>query len=75
MKNEELKKALRQINAVLIDPRFGSDGRDQLQKAKRELEAVARSGKLDRDRIFRTVGIVSTVLLTVVEASAIPKSE
>jgi hypothetical protein len=62
MKNEELKEALRLITKVLTDSRVGLGQRDQLLRAKRELEAVARSGKLDRQRIFLAVEIVATVM-------------
>ena len=70
MKHEELKQALRSITNVLSNPRVGPGQRDQLQKAKRELVAVARSGKLDRQKVFRAVEIVATVLLELVEHDA-----
>lgn len=66
MKQEELKRALRLLTKVLADPRIGPDQGQRLQKAKRELEVVARSGKLDRERIFRAVEIVTAVLLELV---------
>ena len=75
MKHEELKAALRLITKVLNDPRVGPDQGDQLQRAKRELEAVARSGKLEKQRLFRTVEIVATVLLELVEDDATRRSE
>ena len=55
MKKEELKEALRLINKVSTDPRVGPDQGDQLQKAKRELEAIAVSGKVDKQKVFRAV--------------------
>ena len=61
MKSRELKAALKWISLMLSEPRVGPGQRDRLNKAKRELETVARSGKLDRDRIFRAVEIVSKV--------------
>jgi hypothetical protein len=66
MQHEELKQALRQIGNVLTDPRLEPGQRNQLQKAKRELEKVARSGKVDKDRIFRAVQIVATVPVEIV---------
>lgn len=71
MKTEELKRALRLITKTLSNPRIGSDQRDQLRRAKRELEAVARSGKLDKHRVFRAVEIVAMVLLQIVDDDAI----
>lgn len=67
MDNKELKQALRDITKVLCDSRVESGHGDMLRKAKRELEAVLRSGKLDRQRIFRAVEIVAAVLLELVE--------
>ena len=75
MKSNELKQALRLITKVLTDPRVGPDQGDQLQRAKRELVAVAQSGKLDKQRIFRAIEIVATVLLELVEDDAIRRSE
>ena len=75
MKSNELKEALRLITKVQTDPRLGPDRGDQLQKAKRELVAVARSGKLDRQRVFRAIEIVATVLLELVEDDATRRSE
>jgi hypothetical protein len=62
MKHEELKEALRLLTKVLSDPRLGPDQGQRLQRAKRELETVARSGKFDRERVFRAVRNVAEVL-------------
>jgi uncharacterized protein (UPF0147 family) len=71
MKHNELKQALRLITKVLTDSRVGPNQRDQLQKAKRELEEIARSGKLERQRVFRAVEIIAAVLLELVENEAV----
>lgn len=63
MKHDELKQALRLLTKVLTDPRLGPDQGQRLQRAKRELEAVARSGKFDRERVFRAVRNIAEVLL------------
>jgi uncharacterized protein len=70
MKDEVLKQALRQITKVFVDPRLKPGQRDQLQKAKRELEKSLQSGKLDERRLFRAVAIVSAVLLEIVQDDA-----
>ena len=70
MKYEELKTALRLITKVSSDSRLGVGQKDQLQKAKRELEAVGRSGKLDGRRLFRAIQIVATVLVELVDDDA-----
>lgn len=75
MKSNELKQALRLITKVLTDPRVGPGQGDQLRKAKRELVEVARSGKFDRERIFRAIEIVATVLLELVENDASQRPE
>jgi hypothetical protein len=67
MKHEELKQALRLLTKVLTDPRLGPDQGQRLQRAKRELEAVARSGKFDRERVFRAVRSITEVLLELVQ--------
>ena len=63
MNSRQLKAAVRAIASLLNEPRLEPGQRDQLEKARRELGAVARSGKLERDRIFRAVEIVATVAL------------
>ena len=75
MKCNELKEALRSITKVLSDSRVRPDQGNYLQRAKRELEAVARSGKLDKKRVFRAVEIVAKVLLERVENDAGQRSE
>ena len=66
MQHKELNEALRLLTKVLNEPKLGPDQGQRLLKAKRELEAVARSGKLDRERVFRAVRSVVAVLLEIV---------
>jgi len=73
VKTKELMEALRLITKALNDPRIGPDGGDQLRKAKRELEAVARSGHREGHRVFRAVEIVATVLLQTIETDSTQK--
>ena len=75
MKSKELKETLRLIAKVSNDPRLGPGQRDQLLKVKRELEKIAQSGKLDPDRIFRCVEVVTTVLLHLVENDVVRRPE
>ncbi len=70
MKSNGLNAARRLITKVLAKPGIDSGQRDQLRRAKRELDKIAQSGKLDRARIFRATEIVATVLLDVVEAKS-----
>jgi hypothetical protein len=67
--SKELKEALRLISKVLLDPRVDPGHRDQLQKARRELEALGRAGKLDRRKLSLAVQRVATVLLDLVDAN------
>lgn len=67
MKSNELKAARRFITKVLANPSIGPDQRDELQKAKREIDKITSCGKLDRDRIFRLTEMISSVLLDVIE--------
>ena len=75
MKSLELKNALRLITKVQTDPRVGPDFGDQLKRAKRELETIARSGKLEGPRVFRAVEMMAIVLLQIVEDDPTQKSE
>lgn len=69
MKSNELNAARRLITKVLANPGMDSGQRDRLRRAKRELDKIAQSGKLDRARIFRATETIADVLLDVVEAS------
>lgn len=62
MRDEDAKQALRLITNVLNDPRLKPDDGDQLRKAQRELMVVARSGKVERRKLFRAVRIISQIL-------------
>lgn len=70
MSSKELKRVRSMISKVLADPRCRPGYGDQLRKARREFEAVLRSGKLDQGRLFRAVEIVATVLKEIVEDDA-----
>ncbi|HBG31530.1 hypothetical protein [Sinimarinibacterium flocculans] len=70
MKSKELQEALRLITKVLNDPRLGPGRGDRLRVAKRELEMAARSGKLDRQKLFLATEIVMAVLAELVEQQA-----
>jgi hypothetical protein len=62
VRNEDAKLALRLITEVLNNPRLKPDDGDQLRKAQRELMIMARSGKIERRKLFRAVRIISQVL-------------
>lgn len=63
MKREEAKEALRLIAKMLNDPRLKPDDRNRLREAQREMEKIARSGKVDRRKLFRAVRIVCEIAL------------
>jgi len=63
---KDVKAALRAINKVLADSRVNPGHRDQLCKIRRELEALARSGKLSKRKVFRLVQRVAEILLEIV---------
>jgi hypothetical protein len=73
MATKELKAALRQITAVLTDPRVNPGQRDRLLKARRELENIARSGKGDQRRFGRTIQLIAVVLLEIVTTEVAPR--
>jgi hypothetical protein len=62
VRDEDAKQALRLITNVLNDPRLKPDDGDQLRKAQRELMVLARSGKVERRKLFRAVRIISQIL-------------
>ena len=73
MKTEALKQALRQITKVIAIPRVGHNQGDQLRRAKREIETVMRSGKVDEARLGRAVETIANVLLELAEDDATPR--
>lgn len=62
MKHEGLKETLRLVTKVLSNSRLEPGQRYQLERAKRELTNVARSGKLEEGRIFRAAEIIAKVM-------------
>ena len=62
MRNEDTKLALRLITDVLSNPRLKPYDGDQLRKARKELMGMARSGKIERRKLFRAVRIISQIL-------------
>ena len=62
MKSKELKQALSLIKKVSADSSMGTVKRDRLEMATRELEAIARSGKLKEKRLFLAIELVAKVL-------------
>ena len=67
MKTQELNEARRLITKVLSNPGIGTDQRDELKRTRRELDKIARTGKLDRERIYRVIEKVAAILLDVLE--------
>jgi len=65
--HDDVKEALRSLTKVLADSKVGPGHGKKLESAKRELLTVARSGKVERRRVFRIVENVATVLLEIVE--------
>jgi hypothetical protein len=62
VRNEDAKEALRLITAALNNPRLKPDDGDRLRKSKRELMRIARSGKIERRKLFRVIRIISEIL-------------
>jgi len=70
VKYEELKHALDLLTKVLVNPSIEPIRREQLRRAKRELEDVLSTGKLDRPRVFRIIELLASVLLEIVRRDA-----
>lgn len=73
MKHEELKQALDLLTKVLANPSIEPERGEQLRRAKRELETVLRTGKLDRPRVFRIIELIANVLLETLRVDADPR--
>lgn len=63
MRNKEAKIALQLIAAMLSNPRLKPDDGDRLREAQRELRVLAKSGKMERRRLFRVVRIICQIHL------------
>ncbi len=63
MRSKEAKLALRLIAAMLTDPKLKPDDGDQLRDAQRDLIVLARTGKMERRKLFRIVRILCQVHL------------
>lgn len=63
MRSKEAEKALRLIAKAFDNPRLKPNDGDQLRKVQREMLALARSGKLERRRLFRAIQIMSRILI------------
>jgi hypothetical protein len=70
MKSKVLDETLSLITKVFSDPSVEPGHKDQLRQAKRELEKMARGGKLQEERVFLIVEIVAKVLLEIVKTEA-----
>ena len=57
-----LTETLAALERVSSDPRLEPAHRERLQKAKRELRRIRRSGKLDRREVFRVTALISATL-------------
>lgn len=62
MKHKELKETLRLVAKVLSNSGLEPGQRNQLERARRELTNIARSGKLEEGRIFRAAEIIAKVM-------------
>lgn len=63
MNSKELNATRRLITKVLASPRISQGQRDGLRKAKRQMDRIARSGKLDRRHIFGLTKMIAEILL------------
>lgn len=63
-----MKETLRLVTKVSSNPRVKPDQRDQLLKAKRVLVAIAKSGKLDRRKVYLVAKQLAMALQDIVES-------
>jgi hypothetical protein len=67
MKKEMKRQALRMITRVSANPSLEPGQRDQLLRARRELERVMTSGKVDQHKLYRAVEAVAVALQQIIE--------
>ncbi len=65
MKTKDLSLALANLRRLRAEPGLELGHRKVLNKAERELKAVARSGKPQPDRVYRAVELICEVALEV----------
>lgn len=63
MRNKWLDAALAALRRMSADPSRESARWERLRKEVRELEKIRRSGKVDYDRLFRVVAVISEELV------------
>ena len=63
-----MKETLRLVTKVSSNPRVKPSQPDQLLKAKRVLVAIAKSGKLDRRRVYLAAKKLAMALQDIVES-------
>lgn len=77
-KSNDLSSVLAALRRAREDPRM-QHVRNDLRKAQREFEVLARSGKLDKRRLFRAAKMVSDALVAALairsEGSALANSD
>jgi hypothetical protein len=64
----DMKETLRLVTKVSSNPRVKPGQRDQLLKAKRVLVAVAKSGRLDRRKVYLAAKTLAMALQDIVES-------
>lgn len=64
-----LSFVLATLKRVRKDPRMEHVHRENLRKAQREFEVLGRSGKLDKDRLFRASKLLCDALSAALEAA------
>lgn len=64
-----LSFVLATLKRVRKDPRMEHVHREHLRKAQREFEILGRSGKLDKDRLFRAAKLLCDALSAALEAA------
>jgi hypothetical protein len=65
---KDMKETLRLVTKVSSNPRVKPGQRDQLLKVKRVLVAIAKSGKLDRRKLYLAAKQLAMALQDIVES-------
>lgn len=71
MKVKGLTETIANLERIASDPTLEPAHSEELRAAKRELQRIKRSGKLDRRQVFRVTALISATLCEALRAKSV----
>lgn len=71
MKVKTLAETYAILERIVSDPNLEPAHSEELRAAKRELQRIMRSGKLNRSQVFRVTALISATLYEVLKAKGV----